>query len=159
MALTNGANLGLLANGAQGEGHYADLMKQWRGLDALVMPHVKDKDLATPPGSPADGDCYIVGAAATGAWSTHSGKIARWSSVASAWEFYTPKEGWRLWVEDEDADYVYNGSAWAFVRGAGTTANRPAGTKLTGAVYFDTTLGKPVWWSGSGWVDATGTAA
>jgi hypothetical protein len=29
-------------------------------------------------------------------------------------------------------------------------------------MYFDTTLaaaGKPIWWTGSGWVDATGASA
>lgn len=26
-----------------------------------------------------------------------------------------------------------------------------------GTYYFDTTLGKPIWWNGTGWVDATGT--
>lgn len=38
----------------------------------------------------------------------------------------------------------------------GTTADRPS-PSFVGAVYFDTDLGKPVWWSGSNWVDATGT--
>lgn len=41
----------------------------------------------------------------------------------------------------------------------GTTANRPtleSGEK--GYVYYDTTLGKPIWWNGTAWVDATGTA-
>ena len=41
MALANGPNLGLLVNGSEGEGHYSELMRQWRGLDALVMPVVK----------------------------------------------------------------------------------------------------------------------
>ena len=40
----------------------------------------------------------------------------------------------------------------------GGTASRPA-TPTTGIMYFDTTLGQPVWWNGSGWVDATGTTA
>ena len=31
-----------------------------RALDALVQLMVLDKDLATPPGSPANGDRYIV---------------------------------------------------------------------------------------------------
>ena len=59
MALTNGPNLGLLFNGAQGELHYNELMARWRGLDALVQPRVIDRDLLTPPGSPADGDVHI----------------------------------------------------------------------------------------------------
>lgn len=39
----------------------------------------------------------------------------------------------------------------------GTTANRPTlTTNETGFSYFDTDLGQPIWWSGTGWVDATG---
>lgn len=48
-----------------------------------------------------------------------------------------------------------------------TTANRPTKTTLgvvndadwSGYLYFDTTLaaaGKPIWWTGTAWVDATG---
>lgn len=38
----------------------------------------------------------------------------------------------------------------------GTTANRPSNPAV-GTTYFDTTLGKPVWYKGSSvWVDATG---
>jgi len=39
---------------------------------------------------------------------------------------------------------------------AGATASRPA-SPATGEMYFDTTLGKPIWYDGSNWVDATGT--
>jgi hypothetical protein len=46
----------------------------------------------------------------------------------------------------------------------GTTASRPTevGATDVGVMYLDTTLaaaGKPIWWTGSAWVDATGTAA
>lgn len=41
---------------------------------------------------------------------------------------------------------------------SGTTGSRPV-SPYTGMIYFDTTLGKPVWYDGSGWVDATGTTA
>jgi hypothetical protein len=37
----------------------------------------------------------------------------------------------------------------------GTTAARPT-TRPTGFRYFDTTLGIPVWWNGSNWVNASG---
>ena len=43
--------------------------------------------------------------------------------------------------------------------GSGTTANRPTANLAAGDYYFDTTLGKPIWYSGSGWVLADGTAA
>jgi len=41
----------------------------------------------------------------------------------------------------------------------GTTANRPAVTLFTGQFYFDTTIGKPIWWNGTGWVDSAGSPA
>jgi hypothetical protein len=42
---------------------------------------------------------------------------------------------------------------------SGTTASRPviSATGSLGFAYFDTTLGKPVWWNGTVWKDATGT--
>jgi hypothetical protein len=115
MSLTNGPNLGLLVDGAAGEEHYDELMAQWRGFDLLVQARVLDKDLAAPPGAPADGDAYIVAAGASGAWAGNAGKIARWSTALSpdAWEFFTPKSGWECYVVDETYMYRYSGSAWA----------------------------------------------
>ena len=42
---------------------------------------------------------------------------------------------------------------------SGTTANRPTRFLWTGRPYFDTTIGKPIWYSGAGWIKADGTAA
>jgi len=81
-----------------------------RAVDALVQATVKDKDLATPPGSPADGDTYIVAGSPTGAWVGHATHIAYYQS--SAWAFHTPAEGWLVYMQDENLFYVFNGSAW-----------------------------------------------
>lgn len=43
-----------------------------------------------------------------------------------------------------------------FVTMNGTTAGRPTGSIL-GQYYFDTTVGKPIYWNGITWVDATGS--
>ncbi|MBA8562154.1 hypothetical protein HVV49_15385 [Citrobacter freundii] len=43
------------------------------------------------------------------------------------------------------------------IRIAGTTAQRPT-TPPQSTMYFDTTLGKPVWYYGVGWVDASGVS-
>lgn len=43
------------------------------------------------------------------------------------------------------------------IRIGGTTAERPVTPPQT-TMYFDTTLGKPVWYYGTGWVDATGAS-
>ena len=43
---------------------------------------------------------------------------------------------------------------------SGTTANRPVnGTVYAmkiGFQYFDTSIGKPIWWNGTGWIDSSG---
>jgi len=39
----------------------------------------------------------------------------------------------------------------------GTTANRPTSNLQIGQFYYDTTLGYPIWWSGSVWKNASGT--
>lgn len=41
---------------------------------------------------------------------------------------------------------------------SGITANRPTKGLWTGRMYFDTTVGKPIWFKTVGWVDATGAA-
>ncbi len=42
------------------------------------------------------------------------------------------------------------------ITGSGTTAQRPVKGLYLGRPYFDTTLGKPIWYKTAGWVDATG---
>ena len=39
----------------------------------------------------------------------------------------------------------------------GTTLQRPVNKLQTGQSFFDTTLGIPIWWTGSKWVNASGT--
>lgn len=80
---------------------------------------VKDKDLTTAPGSPANGDTYIVAAGASGTWSGQDGKIAHY--YGGAWHYWTPIEGTCLWVNDEDLLYAYDGTSWVVTGGAGTT--------------------------------------
>lgn len=72
---------------------------------------VKDRDLATPPGTPADGDTYIIAGSPTGAWSTHAGKIAVYDG--SVWVIYTPSTGWVAFIEDETKLSAYYSGAWS----------------------------------------------
>ena len=82
-------------------------------LDQLAQASVLDKDLATPPGSPANGAAYIVAGSPTGAWSGKAGQIAFWLTSVGAWTFLVPAAGWSVWVTDEAVRYQYSGSAWA----------------------------------------------
>lgn len=133
MALTNGPKLGLLVNGALGEKHYDELMAQWRGLDTLIQCNVISMTLSTPPASPADADTYIVAASPTGAWVGHATHLARWSTLVSAWEFFTPKEGWKAYCLADDLDRQFNGTAWVVAGGGGmTNPMTTAGDMITG---------------------------
>lgn len=38
----------------------------------------------------------------------------------------------------------------------GTTPNRPQKKLQIGQIFFDTTLGIPIWWNGSKWVNSSG---
>lgn len=44
----------------------------------------------------------------------------------------------------------------AIVKQSGTTENRPITEKYIGQMYFDTTIGKPIFWNGSNWIDSQG---
>jgi hypothetical protein len=81
-----------------------------RALDAIVQLSVLDRDLSSPPSTPADGARYIVGPSPAGAWSGHALEVA--AHQDGAWMFYPPSEGWIAWVADEDGAVVWSGSAW-----------------------------------------------
>ena len=78
---------------------------------APFQRQVLDKDLNDPPGTPSEGDRYIVGGSPTGAWVGHAKSIAWYTG--SAWAFDAPEEGWFVYVADETTFYLYTGSAWA----------------------------------------------
>lgn len=65
---------------------------------------------AAPPGSPTEGDRYLIPTGATGAWAGQDGDITTY--VAGVWTFETPTEGWTVWAEDADRTWFYNGAAW-----------------------------------------------
>ena len=74
---------------------------------------VKDRDLSTPPASPASGDTYIVAAtpAATGAWLGKENQVAVWSGTA--WVFGVPRVGWVAYIEDEEKLAAYKTAGWS----------------------------------------------
>ena len=79
-------------------------------LDAIVQLTVLDIR-ATPPGSAADGDRYIIASGATGAWDDKDLNIALRRD--GAWSFIVPEIGWLAWVQDESRLLAWNGTAWA----------------------------------------------
>lgn len=71
---------------------------------------VKSKNLTAPPGSPVEGDRYIIAVGGSGDWAGHDNKIAEWNG--SNWNIIPPTEGTATLVESLDKQYNYNGSEW-----------------------------------------------
>lgn len=85
--------------------------------------HVKSRTNSGPPVSPSNGDTYIVDNA-TGNWSGGTwavNDIAHY--YGGAWYNYTPFEGLRVWIDDEDNEHIFDGTDWDiynFNSGSGT---------------------------------------
>src|SRR2546423_11323422 len=123
-----------------------------RALDALVQLAVLDRDLATPPSSPSDGQRWIVAASPTGAWAGKATQIAAWQD--GAWRFYVPRLGWLVYVIDEGKLVAWSGSAWGdalamlttlqnlALLGVGTTADatKPFSAQLNNALWVAKTV-------------------
>lgn len=122
----------MTANQSQKEVTFNEAMAR---LDCFAQLSVIDRDLNTPPASPATGDTYIIGPSPTGAWASNAGKIALYNA---GWLILAPVEGWKTWIQDEDVLAVYTGSAW--------TTNLPLGMIAAGTNEFRLTLtsGTPV---------------
>ena len=76
-----------------------------RTMEFFCAPKITDRNLTAPPGSPSDGDAYIIAASGSGDWSGHDGKIALYNS---GWTIITPKGGMQVFVHDEKAWYGYS---------------------------------------------------
>jgi hypothetical protein len=123
-----------------------------RLLDGLVQLSVLDRDLTAPPGSPADGDRYIVDSGATGDWAGWDQNVALFTD--GAWLRLPPRTGWRAWIEDEGILLVYDSSDWIgttpaslqnlALLGVGTIADaaNPFSAKLNAALWTAKTAGE-----------------
>lgn len=66
---------------------------------------------------------------------------------------------YRGWKNDNEDGWITAEGLPASAKTFGTTEDRPKksiGIKK-GYIFFDTTIGKPIWWTGSKWVDSEGT--
>lgn len=129
---------------------------------------VKGRRANTPPGSPVQGDTYLVGPAPTGAWADKAGQITLWSGAT--WVFAVPREGWACYVEDERVGLVYRANAWgvAFTKPAtlhytvvSRTLTAPPGSPTAWDTYIVAASPTGSWagqagnlatWNGTGWV-------
>ena len=94
-----------------------------------------------PPGSPTEGDRYIVGASATGAWATHDDALAVYRG---GWQFYAPSDGVAVKDLDSGDDYEFVSAAWTVKAGGGGSGDvvGPASSTNDHVALFDGTTGK-----------------
>jgi hypothetical protein len=121
-----------------------------RLLDGLVQLSVLDRDLTAPPGSPADGDRYIVASGGSGDWAGWDLNVALFTD--GTWLRLPPRTGWRAWVDNEGLLLVYDGAGWIgttpealqnmALLGLGTTADaaNPFSAKLNAALWTARTV-------------------
>jgi hypothetical protein len=125
-----------------------------RLLDTLVQLAITDRDLNTPPGSPAEGQRWIVKASPspTGAWAGHGHHVAGWQD--GGWVFRAPQIGWFAYLIDEGALVAWNGTAWVgalamlstlqnlALLGVGTAADatNPFSAKLNNVLWVGKTV-------------------
>ncbi len=79
-------------------------------LDALVQPVAIDRDRALPPNDPAEGDSHIVAVGASGLWADQDQALAVFAG--GGWVFHAPRQGWRVYVQAQDGDVIFDGTTW-----------------------------------------------
>lgn len=155
--MTDTSNLGLpCIEAAQAQKHVTH-NEALRILDTLVQLAVLDRDLNAPPGSPTEGQRWIVKASPspTGAWAGHGNEIAAWQD--GGWQFSVPRIGWLAYVVDEGTMLAWDGDSWEAaldvvggvselqnitLLGVGTTADttNPFSAKLNNALWVAKTV-------------------
>jgi hypothetical protein len=86
---------------------YVTLNTALRHIEGRLVRAIS-QGLASPPGSPANGDTHIL----------TDNRIIHY--FGGSWSYYTPIEGLRLWINSEDIEVVYDGSAWVTLVGIGS---------------------------------------
>lgn len=134
-------------------------------LDALVQPGAQSRSVSDQPGTPNEGDAYVLPDGATG---------AAWSQFAqsqlvyfqdNAWRAVAPWAGMLVYVRDEATLLVFDGAAWdslvspitalnnltALGIGTGADSYNAFAAKLNNALWTGLTTGE----GGSGDVRVT----
>lgn len=107
-------------------------------LDMIVHLTVQDFEATTPPGTPTEGETWVLDGAPTDAWTGQGGKIA--SFRGGGWMFVAPNTGWQAYSIIAEQIRVYTGTIWASstatpsfnnLTGVGVNATADAKNKLS----------------------------
>ncbi len=119
MSTSTGPRRGLLINALTGDNFDVTFRAFLRAIDALLSAAVINLTTSAPPGSPANGDAYIVKASGTGAWTGHDNALAIWTTDNPAtpgglWEFYPAASGMIVVNLADSLLYYWKSSASAW---------------------------------------------
>ncbi len=110
-------------------------------LDALVQTTVLRADLSDAPVTPQEGDMYLVAAPGSGEWAGQADAIARHSD--GNWRFFTPQEGWRIWVVDTGEMLVHAQTGWQVIGTLGGATSDLLGINATADSFNRLTVNAP----------------
>lgn len=158
------ANLAIIPNGENALGYPG--IHDVIGLTASNILQANQGSNAVGPSIDGYVQPMWISVGGVGPWSTAEGFVPYRRRGSTA------QRPTHLTAHDPDGGHQYydtNKLRWVFWESTanfwqddvGPSAARPAGlfANNAGARYFDTTIGKPIWWSGSQWIKADGTAA
>jgi hypothetical protein len=113
MATPQEANFGLYHTwGLGASGWNTENNANLKKIGAFMFLSVISATTTAEPGSPSDGDRYIVPTSATGTnWAGQDGTVAVYE--VDTWVFYTPAEGWEARAEDTNQPWLYTSTAWS----------------------------------------------
>ena len=80
-------------------------------VDAALHAAVESAPVAAPPANPVPGQSWIVGPAASGAWSGNENRVATWSE--SGWRFVAPVEGMTVWNRADRLALRWSDGGWS----------------------------------------------
>lgn len=118
--MTNTPNIGMpLMEAAQSQKHVTH-NQSLQVLDALVQLAVVNRITTSPPGSPSNGDRYIIASVATGIWAGKETQIASYEN--GGWVYYLPTEGWFAWDKGANEAIIFN-TTWNSLSGGSTVSD------------------------------------
>ena len=79
-------------------------------IEALLCPVVEEAELVAPPSDVEAGNCFLVGASATGDWAGHDNEIACFTE--GGWRFVTPVDAMQLVNKNSGETISYIEGSW-----------------------------------------------